>query len=178
MLIYLGEACKLKFRRKLKPLGSVANALREYDLPLSGLQHNCTQTDQVTVQNVSLQTTAFETSEQTLSQFTFFFEKLSSDKQIDILDDLFALCCRGHFPAPSGYIRNSIVAMKHLRSRRKSNLLAGAARAFGMMRPDNSDSLFPVDRMPFGLLEYSINFFNAKTVNEVSIMKYVFASKL
>ena len=88
MLIYLGEACKLKFR-KLKPLGSVANALWEYDLPLPGSQHNCTQTDQVTVQNVSLQTShsAFETSEQTLSQCTFFFEKLSSDKQIDILDD-------------------------------------------------------------------------------------------
>lgn len=42
--------------------------------------------------------------------------------------------------------------MQHLHSNHKRNVLAGAARAFGVLRPDGSDSLFPTSRMPFGML--------------------------
>ena len=41
------------------------------------------------------------------------------------------------------------------------------ARGLGMNREDNSDSLFPVQRMPFGLLQYAVGFFNAKTIHQV-----------
>ena len=40
-------------------------------------------------------------------------------------------------------------------------------RAVGRMRPDGSDSRLPVKRMPMGLVEYIIGFYNADSVEEV-----------
>ena len=37
----------------------------------------------------------------------------------------------------------------------------------GTERPDGSDMRMPVDRMPFGMIEHSINFFNADDINQV-----------
>ena len=37
------------------------------------------------------------------------------------------------------------------------------------MRPDGTDSRFPVKRMPMGLLEHMVNFFNASSIQQVSV---------
>lgn len=51
------------------------------------------------------------------------------------------------------------MGMKHLES---TNVLYELAKGLGTMHPDGSDSYFPTSRMPMGLLQYMVNFFNAK----------------
>ena len=36
----------------------------------------------------------------------------------------------------------------------------------GTERPDGSDMRMPVDRMPYGMIEHSINFFNADDIHQ------------
>ena len=38
-----------------------------------------------------------------------------------------------------------------------------------VLRPDGTDSYFPTRRMPIGMLQYMIQFFNAKAGQRVSI---------
>ena len=65
------------------------------------------------------------------------------------------------------YAADQLSGMQHLHSNHKRNVLAEAAQTFGVLRPDGSDSLFPTSRMPFGMLDYTISFFNASSRNEV-----------
>ena len=63
---------------------------------------------------------------------------------------------------PNDYLLLSVMGMKHLESTGRGNVLYELAKGLGTMRPDGSDSYFPTSRMPMGLLEYMVNFFNAK----------------
>ena len=45
----------------------------------------------------------------------------------------------------------------------------GVAKAVGRMCPDDSDSRLPAKRMPMGLLEYMLNFFNADSYSQVGM---------
>ena len=58
--------------------------------------------------------------------------------------------------------------MNHLERKGKSNIMYKLAYVLGTMREDKTDSRMPVSRMPFGLLEYNINFFAANNVQAVS----------
>ena len=46
--------------------------------------------------------------------------------------------------------------MKHLRECRRTNVIYALSKAIGSMCADETDSLLPVRRMPFGLLEYAV----------------------
>lgn len=54
--------------------------------------------------------------------------------------------------------------MQYLRESNRSNILYGLACGIGKKRVDGSDSVFPVTRMPMGLVEYIINFFSTLEV--------------
>ena len=43
----------------------------------------------------------------------------------------------------------------------------GVAKAIGRICPDDSDSRLPAKRMPMGLLEHMVNFFNADSHSQV-----------
>lgn len=155
----------MKFRRKLKPLGTLNDALRHYSCPLFGFSDGATQTPDVLVADASTSTSAefIDICENVIH----LFQKLAHSEQVSLLQTLFDNCCAGRFPGAKDYIQHSISGMQHLHSNRKRNVLAGAARAFGVLRPDGSDSLLPTSRMPFGMLDYTISFFNARSRNEV-----------
>ena len=155
----------MKFRRKLKPLGTLNDALRHYSLSLYGFSDCASQTPDVPVANVS--TSMSEESIDICQNVIHLFKKLAHSEQVSLLQTLFDNCCAGRFPFAKDYIQHSVSGMEHLHSNHKRNVLAGAARAFGVLRPDGSDSLFPTSRMPFGMLDYTISFFNASSRNEV-----------
>ena len=46
-------------------------------------------------------------------------------------------------------------------------------KVFGTIRPDQSDSHFPIKRMPLGLVEYIAQFFAADNLQQVNHM-YVY----
>ena len=151
----------MKYRQKLQPMKSWMTALQEYGLPKSGC-NSSPQTDEP----------IFRPDDSTLEDLLPLFQrKLQAavkPVQIEIVQKLFDICCIGVMPVTADYIQNSICAMERLKLNGKSNVIGGLAQALGMVRPDGSDSRFPIQRMLFGLLEHCVNFFNAKSINMVS----------
>lgn len=70
------------------------------------------------------------------------------------------------------FIALSLRASKHLLECGRSNVLYGLAKALGRMRVDGSDSRLPAKRMPMGLLEHMVHFFNADSYSQVRICKF------
>ena len=67
----------------------------------------------------------------------------------------------------SNFIQFVVNGMNHLKQCSRSNVIYLLAKSLGTIRPDGSDSLLPAKRMPMGLIEYCVNFFNANTVQQV-----------
>ncbi len=62
---------------------------------------------------------------------------------------------------PSDYLRLSAQAFYHLKKQQRSNVLHNLAKGLGTVRKDGSDCLFPMKRMPMGLLKHMASFFTA-----------------
>lgn len=94
--------------------------------------------------------------------------------QLQILTSLFQRCASQafHVTVPNNFLTLVLKASQHLSSCNRSNVLYGLAQALGRMRPDGSDSRLPARRMPMGLLEFTINFFNADTLSEVYVTTF------
>jgi len=67
----------------------------------------------------------------------------------------------------SDFLKLAAAAMVHLQDCNRANIIYLLAQVLRSTRADGSDSLLPARRMPMGLIEHTINFFNAKHVNEV-----------
>ena len=161
-----GEACKMKVRRRFRPLGSLTAALKYYELPPPGFQNSSTQTEQIS-NDKGVNTD--ESMNYSLELLQKCFQQLPGQEQTKLQDSFFSITCksRGVAVVPHGFIEYSICSMQHLQQKGKSNVVASAAYVFGNMRPDRSDSRFPTDRMPFGLIDYCFNYFRADSLNEV-----------
>ena len=67
---------------------------------------------------------------------------------------------------PKYFVSNSIKAMKRLSSENKPNLVYKFSQMLTLQKATNSP-VIQLDRMPFGLLEYVIQFFTVSNVNQV-----------
>lgn len=56
---------------------------------------------------------------------------------------------------PDDFLKLALLAMEHLKSCGRSNVIA---KALGTMRDDQTDSLLPAKGMPMGLVEHCVNF--------------------
>ena len=101
-------------------------------------------------------------------------EKLSrieTDEQLKFLDELFSKCCSSlNLYLPPSFLSYSVKGMLRLQESSRSNFLYGLAKGLGTTRSSGADSVFPTKQVIAGLVEYSINFFNATTVAQVSIL--------
>lgn len=81
----------------------------------------------------------------------------------------YASLCHDHFgvSVPNDFLVYSGAAMVHLATNRRSNVLYNLAKGLGTLRKDGKDTLFPIRRMPMGLVEYAANFYVAENVNQV-----------
>lgn len=68
---------------------------------------------------------------------------------------------------PADFASQSIRAMKRLQEHGKNNLLYKFAFCIANTRPGSDVPLFPLKRMPFGLVEYQIEFFSATNIAQV-----------
>ena len=66
---------------------------------------------------------------------------------------------------PSDFVLLSILGMRHLE---RAGKIYELTKGLGVMRPDGTDSCFPTSRMPMGMLQYMVRFFNAKPGEHVS----------
>ena len=98
-----------------------------------------------------------------------FLSKLAFDDQLSFLSKMYSAVCKsaGFVEIPIDFLKLAADGMKHLRDCDRTNVIYHFARVVGTMRNDKSDSLLPARRMPMGLIEYSINFFNAEHINQV-----------
>ena len=109
-----------------------------------------------------------------LEDFERRFRSLPDEDQLKFLGELFSgYCTRNHgFHIPADYLELSIRGMLHLEKGGRSNILYGLASGLGSVREDGS-SRFPVDRMPMGLLQYMVDFFNCHSIQQVSSLSHV-----
>ena len=57
--------------------------------------------------------------------------------------------------------------MKKLQVQKKNNLVYKFVFCIAKNRPGSDETLFPIDRMPFGLVEYQIEFFSLTNIMQV-----------
>ena len=111
---------------------------------------------------------------QVTDTFLLQFESLGCEAQVRLLSQLFSHHCSSQLDlrVPEDFQQLLISAMKNLQMHNKVNVLYGLVRGLGCRRPDSSDSVFPITRMPFGLLEYMISFFNSTSGQTVRCLRY------
>ena len=93
---------------------------------------------------------------------------LEPSEQLNVLVELFSLFMRQTSSAkvpPADFVELAVKGMERSYGAGRSNVIYLLAKALGTVRPDGSDSLLPVSRMPMGLLEYIVNFFTASSTN-------------
>ena len=90
------------------------------------------------------------------------FVSLPQQDQVSLVSDLLShIADKQH----SVSVPKSSSAAKRngtLNRKNKPNLIYDFCRGLGSLRPDGSDSLIPTSRMPFGLLQYLIEFFTTQ----------------
>ena len=72
------------------------------------------------------------------------------------------------------YCECSIHAMRTQKENGRSNVLYRLTKALSTPRSDGRGSKFPADRMPMGLLEYMVAFFDSETLPQVGKCKVRF----
>ena len=68
---------------------------------------------------------------------------------------------------PTDFIVLSLNTMSLLEQANKSNIVYKLVRCLATKRPGSEDPLLPLDRMPFGLIQYQIDFFNSTHISQV-----------
>ena len=107
----------------------------------------------------------------TVSNVLLAFLKNVDDMDIvmSIMDDLSVWFAgiKGIVSYPKNFVQMSLAAMKRLEANGKSNLVYKFCQGLAFDRPDKSGPLIPINRMPFGLIEYCIEFFTCTNVMQV-----------
>ena len=68
---------------------------------------------------------------------------------------------------PADFIVLSLDAMLLLQQANKSNLVYKVAYCLGTKRPGSDQPLLPLERMPFGLIQYQFDFFRSTNSSQV-----------
>ena len=66
----------------------------------------------------------------------------------------------------------SVAAMARLQNHGKTNVVYKLAKIIAQNCPGTQLSCVPLDRMPWGLIQYQIDFFASNHVNEVKFVFY------
>ncbi|XP_078605180.1 uncharacterized protein LOC144878460 [Branchiostoma floridae x Branchiostoma japonicum] len=85
-------------------------------------------------------------------------------------DELFSnvATARGINTYPTDFFSRSLDAMTTLQDSNKPNLMYILARILTEKRPGTSIPLLQLDRMPFGMIQYQLQFYNATNVHQIS----------
>ncbi len=96
------------------------------------------------------------------------------DEMMTFMDEAFLTLAmsNGLCSNPKYFVSNSIKAMKRLSSNDKPNLVYKFSQMLNLQKAANPmEPVIQLDRMPFGLLEYVIQFFTAININQVQSMQ-------
>ena len=89
-------------------------------------------------------------------------------QQLQSLSNTFSALAANHgLSVPKDF---SIKAMKCLKESGRKNVIYSLAKSLATPRSDGSGSKFPTTRMPMGLLEYMVSFYQADNIQKVSLI--------
>ena len=72
---------------------------------------------------------------------------------------------------PDDFLDLVAMGLNNLHEAKRSNIIYSLIKGIGTLRDDESDTLFPLKRMPAGLVEYTVNFFVASSTQKVLYVK-------
>jgi len=109
------------------------------------------------------------TAEEVLTASWQLIKDLPVHKQKAVLCNLFDMFLQRSTTLARipNFIEFAVNGMEHLQACGRSNVIYSLAKSLGTKRLDGSDSLLPAKRMPMGLIEYCVNFFNASSRQQV-----------
>ena len=172
LLLLTAGACRLKVISKYpRQFCSPADAERHYFQKESS-ESPMTVEELPTKHSVSTQTKSVQESTQIcvrLRRLFSFWE--GSVKKLQIMADCFSKFASSNYGVHINpdFLQLSLSASCYLKQCKRENVVYGVAKAVGRMRPDDSDSRLPAKRMPMGLLEHMLNFFNADSYSQVGM---------
>ena len=140
---------------------------KEYPCLVPKVANTSTQTACLKSQNKGVQVNTTVTSVSTQTDNNPLprnvLSSLDQKEQLQSLSNLFSQWCSGVLQCvvPKDFLVHCSQAFQRLSSVKRSNVLYSLAKGIGTMRTDKRESLFPVTRMPMGLLEFMVNFFIA-----------------
>ena len=100
--------------------------------------------------------------------------ELTECQKLHLMSDLFRSYCQTRLCVvpDDDFMLLSVLAMIHLKSCKRSNVLYKFAKCLGTMRGDGSDSLLPAKRIPMELIEHCMDFFSSSSSQEASTCIY------
>ena len=111
-----------------------------------------------------------------------FFNEQREIDALSVTDELYSwLATKVGISAPLlGFVRLSLEAMRRLQVNEKPNLVLKFCQCLATDRPDKSGPLMPMHRMPFGLVQYCIEFFTCTNVMQVIYfaLKFYFLDRI
>lgn len=104
------------------------------------------------------------------------FKKIPETEKSSILDSMFKTVCKesNMKQQPNTFVTLSIQSMTTLEKKGKPNLLFDLAKCLGTTRPNSDETLLPMNRMPFGLIQHQLQFFSATDVRQVTVITVIF----
>ena len=95
--------------------------------------------------------------------------RISEGEQLQIMADCFSKFASSNYGVHINpdFLQLSLSTSCYLKQCKRENVVYGVAKAVGQMRPHDSDSRLSAKRMPIGLLEHMLNFFNADSYSQV-----------
>lgn len=104
----------------------------------------------------------------------YMFNQLPVESQLSTLSKLFSVyLSQFSLTVPNDFLDNAASAMQRLSDGGRTNVLYNLAKGMGTLRPDQSDSRFPIKQMPLGLVEYIAQFFAADNLQQVNTTERV-----
>lgn len=99
-----------------------------------------------------------------------WFEVSSAGDSILVLNECFQVTAEkmGIETNVLNFPHLSLKSMKTLQDLGKTNTIYNLSKVAGELRPDGSGTLIPLKRMPFGMVQYIIDFFASTNVMQVS----------
>lgn len=102
-----------------------------------------------------------------------WFDSTSLEQQLESISTAFSRLASMHdLSVRHDYLQHSINAMRCLKESKRSNVLYSLAKGLATPRRDGEGSKFPTMRMPMGLLEYMVGFFDSDNIQKVSNIMY------
>jgi len=123
----------------------------------------------------TVQSEGVQTSPVDVALLQYLFSQLQPECQLAALSELFtSYMNQFSLAVPNDFLSNAANAMVRLTDAGRTNVLYNLAKGIGTLRLDGSDSCFPTNRMPMGLVEYIAQFFAVDNLQQVNYLVFFF----